>query len=90
MIGDVPLRAPCDGDVSVLVRPECLHVTAGDDLEVEHVEYYGHDAVYVLRQRGGRADQRVRVRILERPTFGRGDLVTVRYTGGPTMAYPAA
>jgi iron(III) transport system ATP-binding protein len=86
MVGEVPLRASCTGDVSVLVRPENLHVTAGDDLQVEHVEYYGHDAVYVLRGRGA---QYVRVRILERPTFGRGDFVTVRYTGGPTMAYPS-
>jgi len=94
VVGEVPLRAPCTGDVSVLVRPENLHVTAGDDLQVERVEYYGHDAVYVLRgpeapRTGGRSDQRVRVRILERPTFDRGDFVTVRYTGGPTMAYPS-
>jgi iron(III) transport system ATP-binding protein len=86
-IGELPLRVPYDGDVSVLVRPETLHVAAGDDLRVERVEYYGHDAVYVLRDR---TEQRVRVRILERPTFGCGDFVAVRYTGGPTMAYPSA
>jgi iron(III) transport system ATP-binding protein len=86
VVGELPLRVPHRGDVSVLVRPEALHVTAGDGLEVEQVEYYGHDAVYVLRDR---ADQRVRVRILERPVFARGDLVDVSYTGGPTVAYPS-
>jgi iron(III) transport system ATP-binding protein len=85
MVGRLPLRAPCTGDVSVLVRPEHLRVSAGSDLEVERVEYYGHDAVYVLRAGAG---QQVRVRILERPLFERGDLVAVRYTGGPTVAYP--
>jgi iron(III) transport system ATP-binding protein len=85
VVGELPLRVPHSGDVSVLVRPESLHVTAGDDLEVEQVEYYGHDAVYVLRDRAG---QRVRVRILERPVFVRGDLVDIRYMGGPTVAYP--
>jgi iron(III) transport system ATP-binding protein len=87
LIGDLPLRADHRGDVAVLVRPEQLRVTAGDDLAVERVEYYGHDAVYVL---GDDAGGRVRVRILERPTFARGDHVTVHYTGGPTLAYPAA
>jgi iron(III) transport system ATP-binding protein len=87
VIGDLPLRAAQSGDVAVLVRPEQLRVHAGDDLLVERVEYYGHDAVYVLGDRTGGC---VRVRILERPTFRQGDQVSVHYTGGPTLAYPSA
>lgn len=86
IVGELPLRSSCAGDVAVLVRPEQLRVAAGDELVVERVEYYGHDAVYLL---GDEAGGRVRVRILERPTFRHGDRVAVRYTGGPTLAYPA-
>ncbi|MBW3604761.1 MAG: TOBE domain-containing protein [Actinobacteria bacterium] len=85
-MGELPLRSAQLGDVAVLVRPEQLRVTPGDELSVERVEYYGQDAVYVL---GDTAGGRVRVRILERPTFRRGDHVAVRYPGGPTLAYPA-
>jgi iron(III) transport system ATP-binding protein len=87
IVGEVPLRSRHVGDVAVLVRPEQLRMTAGGELSVERVEYYGHDAVYVLCDTAG---GRVRVRILERPSFGRGDRVAVRYTGGPTLAYPAS
>ena len=87
MVGELPLQASHHGDVAVLVRPEHLRVTVGDDMEVERVEYYGHDAVYVLRDR---AAAQVRVRILDRPAFDRGDRVTVQYTGGPAVAYPDA
>ncbi len=87
VVGDLPLRSPLSGKVSVLVRPEQLRVLAGSDLMVERVEYYGHDAVYVL---GDAVGGRLRVRVLERPTFRAGDRVSVRYTGGPTLAYPAA
>jgi iron(III) transport system ATP-binding protein len=86
-VGDLPLRADCSGDCAVLVRPEQLRVGEGVGLWVERVEYYGHDAVYVLRDDAG---EQVRARILERPTFHSGDRVSVRYTGGPTVAYPAA
>ena len=87
VVGDLPLRAEWSGDCAVLVRPEQLCVGEGAGLWVDRVEYYGHDAVYVLRDDAG---EQVRARILERPTFRSGDQVSVRYTGGPTLVYPAA
>ncbi len=85
VVGDLPLREDHRGDCAVLVRPEQLRVGEGSGLWVERVEYYGHDVVYVLRDDAG---EEVRARILERPSFGSGDRVSVRYTGGPTLAYP--
>jgi hypothetical protein len=54
---------------------------------VELVEFYGHDTVYVVRLPDGVA---VRVRQGSAPRFARGDTVTVRYVGPPTVAYAAS
>lgn len=86
VIGRLPLRVEHQGAVRVLVRPEQLQVTDGDDLDIELVEYYGHDAVYVLRHPH---EGRVRARILQRPRHRAGDRVAVTYGGGPTLAYPS-
>ena len=51
-VGTVPLHAPASGRVAVLVRPEDLVVERGDRGVVTDLEYYGHDAVYRLRDRG--------------------------------------
>jgi iron(III) transport system ATP-binding protein len=83
-VGQVPLRAPGHGDVDVLVRPECLAITAGDQASVEAVEYYGHDTVYLARRDAGPL---LRVRVLAAPRYRRGDRVAVGYAGGPTVAF---
>ncbi len=86
-VGAVPLRESRTGDVDVLVRPEDLVVREGGDASVTHVEFYGHDAVYVVRPHGGPA---VRARTLTRPRFAPGDCVAVDYAGAPTVAYGVA
>jgi iron(III) transport system ATP-binding protein len=89
-IGAVPLRGVPVGGVGgaaqVLVRPEECHLTMGGDARVELVEYYGHDTVYVVGLAGG---SRMRVRETSAPRAGRGDAVSVVFTGGPTLAYAA-
>jgi iron(III) transport system ATP-binding protein len=77
---------PAGGDVQVLLRPEELRVEPGDDGEVELLEYYGHDTVYVVRLENQSV---VRVRAGSVPLHRRGDRVTVRYAGPPAVAYPA-
>jgi iron(III) transport system ATP-binding protein len=86
-VGRVPVAASLRGDVEVLLRPEQLRVTAGRDATIDAVEYYGHDAVYLARLPGGDA---LRVRVLDAPEFGPGDLVDLDYVGGPTVGYPRA
>jgi iron(III) transport system ATP-binding protein len=86
-VGPVPLCDERHGEVDVLVRPEQLAVSAGRQAVVERVEYYGHDAVYLVRADGGPL---VRVRVMATPRFGGGDRVDVRYVGDATVAYPAA
>jgi iron(III) transport system ATP-binding protein len=92
ILGPLPLAAPADGEARVLVRPEHLRV---DDArtqpgsgtvaaDVDLVEFYGHDTVYVVRLADG---FRLRARESSAPEFARGDLVSVRYAGAPPLAY---
>jgi iron(III) transport system ATP-binding protein len=84
-LGRVTLKEPADGPVEVLLRPEHLDVVRGDDAEVELIEYYGHDTVYVVRLAAGTT---VRARVGADPSFDRGERVAVRYAGPPVVAYP--
>lgn len=81
--GPVPLQSPARGIVRLLVRPEHLVMTAGDDATVSAVEYYGHDAVSLLDGPSGT----VRVRTMSAPPFSDGDLVGVRYAGPRAHSY---
>jgi iron(III) transport system ATP-binding protein len=83
-VGDVALRSPADGPVTVLLRPEDLRVSAGGEATVELTEFFGHDTVYLVRTSSGVA---LRVRAGAAPVHRRGDAVTVRYEGGPVIAY---
>ena len=55
-LGTVPVGNGIDapsGSVAVLVRPEQVELTPGDDAEITTVEYYGHDVRYELRLADG-------------------------------------
>jgi len=88
LLGPVPLLEPATGAVDVLMRPEDLEVidaTVDDQAaEVDLVEFYGHDTVYVVRLADGSS---VRVREGAAPIWSRGASVSLRYAGGPTCAY---
>lgn len=71
-IGSVRVARGTTGDVVVLLRPEDLSLAAGGDAEVELIEYYGHDTMYLLRTPDG---TRVRVRAPRAPMHQRGDMV---------------
>jgi iron(III) transport system ATP-binding protein len=86
-LGHVSLKEEHQGEVDVLLRPENLVLQAGGDAEVELIEYYGHDTVYVVRLAEGPT---LRARVGADPTFGRGDRVDVRYAGPPAIAYASA
>ena len=50
-LGAVPIvapSAPITGEVAVLIRPEQVELSPGDDAEITTVEYYGHDVRYEL------------------------------------------
>src|SRR3546814_7641577 len=76
--GVVPLDAAVDGPALVMLRPEDLRLTAGGDAEVELIEYYGHDTVYVVRPLSGPP---LRVRAASAPEHERGASVSVTYQG---------
>src|SRR5690606_11336018 len=49
-LGPVPLRQSVTGPVTVLVRPEPLHLVPGQgSATIELVEFYGHDTLYFVR-----------------------------------------
>jgi iron(III) transport system ATP-binding protein len=86
-LGAVPLVSPQHGAVEVLVRPEALvveHPDPAGPAEVELVEYYGHDAVVLLRVDGALT---LKARVVH-PLVQRGDRVGIRYGGPPAVAYP--
>lgn len=85
-IGRVPLAASADGPVEVMVRPERLLASPGDEGVVEAIEYYGHDAVYRVRLDD---DVVVRSRVIGAPSLAAGDRVALEFTGAPTVAYPS-
>ena len=84
-IGPVPVSDAPTGDVDVLVRPEQLSVEPGGDRRVALVEYYGHDSLVLVEV----GDQLVRCRAVS-VEVERGDHVSVRFVGAPTVAYPRA
>jgi iron(III) transport system ATP-binding protein len=86
-LGAVPLHAEAWGPVEVLVRPERILARPGGDATVERIEYYGHDAVYVVALDGGGW---VRSRVIGAPSHAPGARVSLEFRGAPTAAYPVA
>jgi iron(III) transport system ATP-binding protein len=85
--GPVPLHDEAEGPVVVMIRPERLLASPGEGGIVEGIEYYGHDAVYLVRLNEGSA---VRSRVIGAPVLAPGDRVAVAFVGAPTVAYPEA
>lgn len=85
-IGTIPLRDRAAGPVEVMVRPERIVARAGEGASITGVEYYGHDAVYVVALDDGPV---VRSRVIGAPRLGPGDRVELEFRGEPTVAYAA-
>jgi iron(III) transport system ATP-binding protein len=87
-LGEVPLvtrlNDASNGSVDVLLRPEFLELASDGDWTVETVEFYGHDSMYQLTRDDG---HRLQVRSFTAPHHRRGERVSVRYVGPPTVAY---
>jgi iron(III) transport system ATP-binding protein len=83
-LGPIDLAAPAHGSVEVLVRPEHLTIVDGDAATVELVEFYGHDAIVVVRLDSGLA---VRVRT-QQVTVASNDRVAVRHDRPSATAFP--
>ena len=84
-LGPIPLSVAVSGAVDVMVRPEEVLLTHGDEAVIENVEFYGHDSVYLLRRH---EDGMVfRSRTLAAPEFRPGDEVSLKYSGKPTVAF---
>jgi iron(III) transport system ATP-binding protein len=85
-LGNIDLATPAHGPVEVLVRPEHLAVVDGDSASVEFVEFYGHDAIVVVRLDSGFV---VRVRTHD-VTVAARDRIAVRHQGASATAFPVA
>lgn len=84
-IGPIPLDAEHWSEVTVMVRPEQVGTYPGDEGTVEHVEFYGHDSIYLVALDGGTV---VRSRVLTTPEFRAGDRVSLGFNGRPAIAFP--
>lgn len=85
-LGSVPVANGSDGDADVLVRPEHIGMSAGNDAVVDSIEFYGHDTSYRLRT----SSASLQVRVLAAPRFSVGDRVDVVYQGPASVAFPVA
>ena len=89
-LGRMQLRAPAEGLVDVLVRPEDVLVRSdgpGAAAVVDHVEFFGHDTLYYVRRADGPA---LRCRATGAPQFKIGAAVHLRHSGARTVAFAAA
>jgi iron(III) transport system ATP-binding protein len=79
-------NAGAAGPVSVVVRPEQVHLTldAAGGARVHQIEYFGHDQLVTVGVAGG---QRVRARLGSAHVLAPGDLVSVAVTG-TVLTYP--
>ncbi|MCS7057036.1 MAG: ABC transporter ATP-binding protein [Thermoflexales bacterium] len=85
ILGRVPLDAPAQGCIQLLIRPEALEVSEDPNgqARVEHVLYFGHDQLLSLCLDGG---ERLLARTNGMPTFSAGARVSVR-PQGPVWAF---
>ena len=86
-LGPMRLRSSAVGAVDVLVRPEELALTEGTSGTVDHIEFFGHDTLYYIRNADGRV---LRCRTTGAPRFGIGSGVDLRHSGVSTVAFPSA
>ena len=84
-LGPMRLRAPAEGPVDVLVRPEELALTEGDSGVVDHIEFFGHDTLYYIRSADGEV---LRCRTTGAPRFRIGAAVDLCHSGVSTVAFP--
>ncbi|MBC8195815.1 MAG: ABC transporter ATP-binding protein [Acidimicrobiia bacterium] len=82
-IGRVPLITDLTGPTEVMLRPEDLAVSPGDDGVIKLVEYYGHDAMVLIQMDDGTP---VRARTDAGVSLQRGDRVGVTYDGPGVFA----
>ena len=84
-LGPMKLQAPLHGDVDVLLRPEELALAEGSSGTVDHIEFFGHDTLYYIRDADGGV---LRCRATGAPRFGIGSGVDICHSGVRTVAFP--
>ena len=83
--GRIPLAGPMRGPCRVVVRPEHVIVSHGEQGVVSSVEYYGHDTSYEVAVNG----TRLVARAIAAPDFVPGDQISVAYSGPDVVAFAA-
>jgi ABC-type Fe3+/spermidine/putrescine transport system ATPase subunit len=95
-LGTIPLDVERSGEVDVLLRPEQLRLTEGNEATVELVEFYGHDAMVYLTftspDSHGRPGDDHQLRVRTGPDVGvrRGDRVGVSFAGTGAHSFQSA
>ncbi len=84
-MGPMKLQSPAHGEVDVLLRPEELTLAEGGSGTVDHIEFFGHDTLYYVREAGGEV---LRCRATGSPRFRIGSSVAISHSGERTVAFP--
>ena len=84
-MGPMKLQSRIHGEVDVLLRPEELALTEGSSGTVDHIEFFGHDTLYYIRDASGDV---LRCRATGAPRFGIGSGVDICHSGVRTVAFP--
>lgn len=83
LVGEVGLACRAEGRCRVVVRPEHITVSEGDQAVVSAVEFYGHDTSYSVAVAG----RTLTARAIAAPRFVPGDRVALAYSGPPVVAF---
>jgi len=86
VMGAIPVDSGLRGEVDVVLRPEDLALTSGDNAEIEFVEFYGHDAMVFATVAG----ERLQIRTGPLVEARRGDRVGLSFVGGRAPAFAVA
>ena len=83
-IGFLKLDQHYEGDVELVLRPENLILTNGDDAEIEIIEYYGHDSLLTVKLNDG---TRLKVRTAPAAPHTKGDRVGLEHKDVEVSAF---
>ena len=83
-IGFLKLDQHYEGDVELVLRPENLMLTNGDDAEIEIIEYYGHDSLVTVKLNDG---TKLKVRTAPATAHLKGDRVGLEHKDVEVSAF---
>ena len=83
-IGFLKLDQHYEGNIELVIRPENLMLTSGDDAVIETTEYYGHDSLVTVKLNDG---TKLKVRTAPATPHSKGDRVGLEHKDVEVSAF---